>query len=121
MGSKTVKKLEYCHDPLERALNCSVAFNIHINRADEGYGGTPSLRCMIGEEVVFHSTKTATVTWLCGLHLRATAVLSLLKSEGIDFADKDAAIRSLSETVQAKANKEFYIKYILPVAGDITT
>lgn len=120
MGRKTVKKLEYCHDPLERALNCSVVFNIHINRANDGYGGTPSLRCMIGEEVVFHSTKSATVTWLCGLHLRAAAVLSLLKSEGIDFADKDAAIKSLSETVQAKANKEFYIKYILPVAGGIT-
>lgn len=114
------KKLEHCHDPLERALNCSVVLGVHINRADEGYGGTPSLRCMIGEEVVFHSTKPATVTWLCGLHLRATAVLSLLKSEGIDFADKDAAIKTLSETVQAKANKEFYIKYILPVAGDIT-
>lgn len=114
------KKLEHCHDPLERALNCSVALGIHINRADEGYGGTPSLRCMIGEEVVFHSTKSATVTWLCSLHHRATAVLSLLKSEGIDFADKDSAIKSLSETVQAKANKEFYIKYIFPVAGDIT-
>lgn len=114
------KKLEHCHDPLERALNCSVALGIHINRSDEGDGGTGSLRCMIGEEVVFQSTKNATVIWLCGLHLRAAAVLSLLKSEGIDFADKDAAIKSLSETVQAKANREFYIKYILPVAGEIT-
>lgn len=115
-----MKKLEYYHNPVERALNCSVVLGIHINRANEGYGGTDSLRCMIGEEVLFHSTTSATVTWLCGLHRRATAVLSLLKSEGIDFADKDAAIKSLSETVQAKANKEFYIKYILPVAGDIT-
>lgn len=116
-----MKKLEYYPDPLKRALNCSLVLGIHINRADEGYGGTRSLRSMIGEEVVFHSAESETVTWLCGLHRRATAVLSLLKSEGIDFADEDSAIRSLSETVQAKANKEFYIKYILPKAGDITT
>lgn len=112
-------KVEHKHDPAERALNCSLALDIHLNIDYQSCGGTESLIAMIGEEVLFNSTRSETITWLCGLHLRLSAILSLLKAEGIKLDDSERAIKCLDETVQSKANKEFYQKYILPRAGEI--
>lgn len=53
------------------------------------------------------------------LHYRLSAILSLLKAENINFDDSESAIKCLDETVQAKANKDFYLKYIFPRAGEI--
>lgn len=112
-------KVEYKYNTFERALNCSLALGIHLNIDYQSYGGTESLRAMIGDEVLFHSTRSETITWLCGLHLRLMSILSLLKAEGIKFDDSQSAIKCLDETVQPKANKEFYQKYILPRAREI--
>lgn len=112
-------KVEYFHNPSERALNCSLALDIHLSVANESYGGTDSMLAMIGNEVVFHSTRSDVIAWLCGMHKRLLSILSLLAAEKIDLSDEDAVISSLSETVQGKANKEFYIKYIKPNAEKI--
>ena len=112
-------KVEHKYNPAERALNCSLALGIHLNLSHESYGTTTSVIAMIGDEVLFHSTQSETITWLCGLHLRLSAILSLLKAEGIKFDDSDSAIKCLEGTVQSKSNKEFYQKYILPRAGEI--
>ena len=109
-------KVKHFHDPATRALNCSLALGIHLNAAIESYGGTDSIRAMIGDEIVFHSKRSDVISWLCGMHKRLLSILSLLSSEGIDLLDENAVTDSLSETVQSKANKEFYFKYIKPNA-----
>ena len=114
-----MKILEYKHNPAERALNCSICFDIAVNQFFKSYGRTESVVCMIGDQIIYHSTMSDTISWLCGIHKRASSILSLLKSEGISFDDSEQALRSISKTVQAKANKEIYETFILPVSDHI--
>lgn len=44
--------------------------------------------------------------------LRFEAIVALMRAENIDIKDKDAVIKSLKETVSAKANIECYLRIV---------
>lgn len=104
--------LREIHNPVERALYTSCALGVHLNIDYESYGGTESIRCMRGGDVVFHSNRSDVISFLSGLHRKVQAVLALLSSEGIDCQDYDKAVISLSETVSPKRNLEVYKYWI---------
>lgn len=106
------KMLDYIHDPFEMALYTACALGIVLNASDESYGGTESIRCIKGGDVVFHSKATDVVAYLCSLHKKINAILALLSAEGIDHQDCTKAIKSLNDTVGAKQNVELYKYWI---------
>ena len=114
-----MRLLKFEHCPRDRALNFSVVFNIHLNLDYESYGGTESIRCMIDDKILYHSATSDVISFLCGMHRMALSILSLLKSENIDFSDEEKAVKSLSSTVRPRQNIDFYIEYIKPVGGEI--
>lgn len=102
--------LEFKHDPKERALNIAEYLNIHLNIDYDN----DLVYAMIGEKVIYKHSEGFMVSFLCGLHNRAMKITSLLKAEGIEPCDYKGVIESLSETVQSKANIEFFESYIYP-------
>ena len=55
---------------------------------------------------------TSVEMWVVDFDSRVESVLSLLKAEGINSQDKDAAIKSLSETCMPKRLSEIYLTFI---------
>ena len=106
------KMLDNIHDTNERALYTSCALGIHLNSENESYGGTLSIRCMKGGDIILHSTIDDVVTFLSGLHKKINSILGLLSADNINHQDYEQAIKSIGETVGAKKNIEIYQYWI---------
>lgn len=106
------KILREIHNPAERAAMTATALGIHLNLAHESYGGTDSVRAMVDDKIIFHSSTSDTVSFLCGLHRKVNSLLALFLAENIDFQDSKACERSISETCSPKINLEIYRTWI---------
>ena len=104
--------LKYSHDPVERAHITACALGINLNIDFQSYGGTQSVRAMVGDEIVFHGTSSQTVTFLCGLHSKISRLLALFSSEGVHHQDAGGCYQSISGTVSPKRLTETYDKWI---------
>lgn len=105
-------KLKNYHNAGERAAYTATALGLRCNLDYESYGSTDSARIMRADEVIFHSTVSEAVSFLCGIHAKIQSVLSLFSAEGINHQDKESALKSISETCQPTHITKVYMQYI---------
>lgn len=67
---------------------------------------------MKGDTIIVRLNMASVSTWVFGLDEKVERINSLLKADNVNPQDKDAALKSLSETCMPKRLSEVYLNFI---------